>query len=43
MAAVIRVGWTILRKVSKTNSRTTVMDFRIADFSLFKDLLGMIP
>lgn len=34
---------TILRNMSKTNSRTTVLDFIIADFGLSEDLLGMIP
>lgn len=34
------VEFNILREVSKTNGKVTVLDFRRPDLGLFRDLLG---
>ena len=33
----------ILRAARRTHSKLTILDFRRADFGLFRDLLGRVP
>ena len=37
------VAFCILRRANKANSKITALDFRMADFSLFRDMLGRNP
>lgn len=37
------VVFSILRRANKTNSKITALDFKMADFTLFRNVLGRMP